>query len=262
MRRRYRLYIDESGDHTYHQIDALEKRYLGLIGCVFSFEHYLKFQKDLENLKRKHFSYDPDFPVILHRTGFINRKGSFGCLVDRELEASFNQDFLGLLKQATFEIIAVVIDKKSHIKRYSESAFHPYHYCMACLLERYCGYLNCINAEGDVLAESRGGKEDKQLKEVFQHIYFEGTQRLGASFFQKTLTTREIKLKRKNANIAGLQLADLLAYPIKQDILVKVNRISEPGDVFGKVICEVVQGKYIRHLSQVYVEGYEGLFFK
>lgn len=34
MTKRYRLYIDESGDHTYSEIDSSSKRYLGIIGCI------------------------------------------------------------------------------------------------------------------------------------------------------------------------------------------------------------------------------------
>jgi len=262
VKRRFRLYIDESGDHTYHQIDAPEKRYLALIGCFFSFEQYPSFQEDLENLKHKHFTYDPDFPLILHRKELINRRGPFRRLVDPQAEELFNQDFLSLLERSDFRIIAVVIDKLSHIERYREAAFHPYHYCLASLLERYCGYLNFMNAVGDVLAESRGGREDEQLKEAFIRIYNGGTLWREASFFQRTLTSKEIKLKPKTANIAGLQLADLLAYPIKQDILVEEGKIFDPGDVFGKRICQVIDQKYNSHIYTARVKGYGRVFLK
>ena len=29
----YRLYLDESGDHTFTESEEIEKRYLGLVGC-------------------------------------------------------------------------------------------------------------------------------------------------------------------------------------------------------------------------------------
>ena len=32
---RYRLYIDESGDHTWRQLDDPARRYLCLLGCFF-----------------------------------------------------------------------------------------------------------------------------------------------------------------------------------------------------------------------------------
>lgn len=262
IKKRYRLYIDESGDHSYRQVDAPEKRYLGLIGCFFSLEQYPSFKEGLENLKREHFSYDPDFPLILHRKELVNRRGPFGRLLNPDIEKSFNQDLLNLLERSDFRIIAVVIDKKSHIERYKEAAFHPYHYCLACLLERYCGYLNFMNGVGDVLAESRGGREDKQLKEAFVRIYNGGTLWREANFFQRALTSKEIKLKPKSANIAGLQLADLLAHPIKQDMLVEEKRISDPGDVFGKKIHQAIVQKYNKHLYQGDIQGYGRIFLK
>jgi len=61
----YRMYIDESGDHTYSDDDNPAKRYLGLIGLIIETEYYRKkFQPDFENLKKKYFYYHPDDPVI------------------------------------------------------------------------------------------------------------------------------------------------------------------------------------------------------
>lgn len=46
----FRLYIDESGDHTYKEIDKIDKRYLGLTGCIINNEHYRTiFQPELES---------------------------------------------------------------------------------------------------------------------------------------------------------------------------------------------------------------------
>ena len=97
---------------------------------------------------------------------------------------------------------------------------------MGVLLERYCGFLHFYNAKGDVLAESRGGIEDKQLKVAYKTIYEGGTQFREFTFFQNVLTTKEIKLKPKTANIAGLQISDLVAHPIKHEILIENNRIA------------------------------------
>lgn len=38
--KRYRIYIDESGDHTFHEFEAPDKRYLGLTGVVVEAEYY------------------------------------------------------------------------------------------------------------------------------------------------------------------------------------------------------------------------------
>jgi hypothetical protein len=255
---RYRLYIDESGDHRYFNLEDSAKRYLGLTGTLIETEYYrATFQPDMERLKQKHFPHNPDEPLILHREDIINRRGSFWRLRDTEKEQAFNDDFLQFIKEQDYRIITVVIDKKTHIEQYGEIAYHPYHYCLAALLERYCGFLNFYNAHGDVLAESRGGTEDKQLKQAYRVIYNVGTQqRRDASFFRRGLTSSEIKLKPKSANIAGLQLSDLLAYPSKQEILIEERRINDPGDNFGKRICQCIQEKYNKQVYQGRIKGY------
>ena len=261
--KRYRLYVDESGDHTYYRLEDPAKRYLGLTGIFIKDEYYrTTFQPEMENLKQKHFPHSPDEPVILHRKDIINRKGPFWRLRDMGKEQAFNEGFLQFIKEQDYRIITVVIDKKTHIERYGEAAYHPYHYCLAALLERYCGFLNFYNARGDVLAESRGGREDQQLKGAYQTLYEKGTWYWEPESFQRALTSSEIKLKPKSANIAGLQLCDLLAYPSKQEILVEQGRVGDPGDNFGRQICQHIETKYNRHLYQGRVEGYGKVFLK
>jgi len=255
--KRYRLYIDESGDHTYYRLEDPAKRYLGLTGIFIETEYYRTvFQLELERLKQEHFPHNPDEPVILHREDIINRRGPFWRLRDTEKERAFNEGFLQFIKEQDYCIITVVIDKKTHIERYGEVAYHPYHYCLAVLLERYCGFLNFYNAQGDVLAESRGGTEDQQLKQAYRVIYNVGTRQRDTAFFSRGLTSSEIKLKPKLANIAGLQLSDLLAYPSKQEILIEEHRINDPGDNFGKRICQCIQEKYNKHVYQGRISGY------
>ena len=261
--KRYRLYIDESGDHTYNDLTTPSRRYLCLLGLFVETEEYrTRFHPDLEKLKQRYFPYSPDEPLILHRKEIVNCRSSFGRLRDPEVREKFNRDLLDFFANQNYKIIAVVIDKKNHIEHYGSAAFHPYHYCLAVLLERYCGFLNFANARGDVMGESRGRKEDLDLKEAYKRIYNRGTQFRNAKFFQRALTSGELKLKPKSANIAGLQAADLLAYPVKQDILLKNRRISDPGNTFGAKICDVIRDKYNRQVYQDRVEGYGVVFLK
>lgn len=259
--KRYRLYIDESGDHTYSKINESEKRYLGTTGVIFESEYYRReFHQQFEDFKQKYFPHSPDEPVILHRKELIGRHGPFWRLRDTEKEKAFNEDFLKLLQEKDYLVVSVVIDKRAHVDRYKESALHSYHYCLVAMLERYCGFLNFFNAQGDVVAESRGGKEDMQLKEAYQRAYESGTQFRGPEFFQKTLTSKEIKVKLKSANIAGLQLADLLAHPCKNEILFEQKRIEKWEEVFGTKVCQCVSKKYNRHVFQNRVQGYGKVF--
>jgi len=265
MGRLFRLYIDESGDHHYHdysdsKYDEPSLRYLGLMGVVIEKETYQKAHADLEALKQKHFICDPDEPIIFHRTDIIHKKGPFVILKDRNKEKEFNVDLLNFLKKLDFIIITVVIDKKFHIEKYKELAYHPYHFALTALLERYCGYLNFWNFQGDVMAEHRGGEEDSNLKNAYTSIFKTGTYFRPLSFFQKALTSKEIKIKDKKANISGLQIADLLAHPCKQELLCQEGKLGDQTEVFGKNICEAVKYKYNIQIYSQRTKGYGKVF--
>lgn len=98
----YRLYVDESGDHRYGKKNTLfttmqfqgrtiripredyielednQKRYLSLTACIIEKEFYERtFCIEMEELKKKHFNYDPDEPFIFHREDIVNKRGAF-----------------------------------------------------------------------------------------------------------------------------------------------------------------------------------------
>ncbi len=255
-RPRYRLYIDESGDHTYEQVDTVAHRYLALLGVWFELgADYNAFASDLERFKLSLFGQRPDNPVILHRSDIINRKGAFGILCDEEKRGRFDAGLLEVVSRARFKMICVVLDKQHHKQQYCDP-FHPYHYCLAAMLERHSGWLNYKNTMGDVMAESRGKEEDLQLKQAYRRVYESGTTYYSHENHQRALTSKDIKIQPKKANIAGLQLADVLAYPVKQALLVQKGLITDPGDVYGKKVYGAVAAKFNRNEWRGQVEGY------
>jgi len=92
--RRYRLYIDESGDHTYELMDDPAHRYLALLGVWLHQGEDLRFARSLEMFKRGVFGPRPDKPVILHRSDIINRRGPFGLLCNSEVHEQFDAGLL------------------------------------------------------------------------------------------------------------------------------------------------------------------------
>jgi len=259
---RYRLYLDESGDHTYKQLDDVARRYLGLLGVWFrQADDYVTFADDLDRFKRDIFGARPDKPIVLHRSDIINRKGCFGILCSDAVRHRFDEALLGLVHQANFRMVCVVIDKQTHSEKYA-SPFHPYHYCLAAMLDRYSGWLKYKNAVGDVMAESRGREEDIQLKEAYRRVYESGTLMFPREHHQKALTTKEIKLQDKRANVAGLQLADILAHPVKQAFLAEKGVMPDPGDVFGKRVMEAAGTKFNENAWRGQVTGYGKVWLK
>ena len=256
---RYRLYIDEAGDHTrsMSETDPIGRRYLCLLGVMVRMgEDYTRLQASVEEAKRAHLPYDPDAPPILHREDILHRRGAFHVLNDDATRAAFDGALIELVNTAPITIFGVVIDKFSHGSRAHRNLTHAYHYCLAAMLERYCGLLGFLGAVGDVLVEARGKTEDMTLKEEFRSIWEHGTFYKSNSQTQKTLTSRELKIKPKNLNIAGLQVADILAHPVKRDVLLDRERIDSLGGVFADRIIKVAKAKYNHQRYDGRIRGY------
>jgi hypothetical protein len=209
---------------------------------------------DVEKLKSKYFENHPDDPVILHRKEMINKKSPFRVLSEPDVETAFNNELLGLLEKWKFKTITVLIDKFEHQTKYSTWRYDPYHYCMAIILERFHLRLKEVEAAGDMMFESRGGKEDMRLKESYKKIYEHGTDWVKATDIHDTLTTHELKIKPKSANIAGLQVADLVAYPLYRYAL-KYYKIKDDGrETFNEKMLEVLKPKIQKHENKI--DGY------
>jgi hypothetical protein len=253
---RYRLYLDESGDHVFRQTENIAHRYLCLLGCWFRNPPYLQFHEVIERLKAAHLPHHPDDPVVLHREDMINARKAFKVLRDDAVRAQFDRDLLQVIQNADFRIVAVVVDKQRLRANFGDDAAHPYHLGLGFLLQRFAGFLNHINRVGDVLGESRGGAEDRLLKDSYSRVYERGVWMTPAHRLQSALASKELKLKPKSANITGLQLADLLGHPVKHWALRQLGH--DPGGLapFAERLMEVVEPKFNRHLYDGRVQGY------
>jgi hypothetical protein len=247
---KYRLYIDEVGNSDLGSSKNPNHRFLSLTGVIIDLDYVNDvFQPQLEALKHKYFQSHPDDPLILHRKELVNKKPPFSNLCDPATEAAFNNEFLDDLIHWQFTAITVVIDKLQHAEQYQVWHYDPYHYCLKVLVERYVRWLQRQNACGDVLAESREGKEDMRLKTSFERVYEEGSDWISPELFHAHLTSRQLKVKTKANNIAGLQMADLIAHPSYKVALARHNGEAIPENFGGQIGDILLQHKYARSPS-------------
>ncbi|HKH49885.1 MAG TPA: DUF3800 domain-containing protein [Thermoanaerobaculia bacterium] len=242
--RRYRLYIDESGDHTFKLVEDDNHRYLGLLGIWFDVEvPYRTFAQALGSLKAEIFGWHPDDSTLcLHRKDIVERRGIFSRLRNPELNRRFEEGLRKVVRDAPFHMTCVVIDKALHRNKTYPEIFHPYHYCVAALLERYAGWLEGSGVQGDVMAESRGRIEDQELAAAFESTLGKGTRLHSPQEIDNVLTSKKIKLKKKEHAIPGLELADLLAYPFKREMVAE-RRGEEPPSDFSSVLLDEARPK-------------------
>ena len=238
---RYRMYVDESGDDVMDPAkwSSPESRYLGLTGVIIASETYrTRTHREFGALKQDFFPYDPDEPVILVRHQIIRAQLEFSPLKDPGVAALWETGIIQFFDSHVSGVITAILDKDAY-RISGQPDGHPYSYCVNVLTERYARWLARVGGIGDVLIESRGNKADKRLKGDF-HEFMNGRPDLSA------ISSRQIKLKTKESNIAGLQLADLFGYPSVRGIL----RENIPGLGLSPTsatlrFIEAVRAKYI-----------------
>ncbi len=240
------MYIDESGDHKYHQnYNGIKDRYLSLTGFIISNKESLNsLDLKVREIQRM-FAIDPDSFPVLHLEDIIASKGDFAILHDEKQKEEFNKKIVELYENVDFKIVTVTINKEEHFAKYGQSALHPYHYTISVLMERYIIFLESVGGKGDVMVEARGKTEDRLLESIYSEFCNSGNQFFSSSRIITSVTSKNLKIKNKKAEHAGLQMADMLALPSKIDILFSFGILKNLSENFNKKIINILQSKYL-----------------
>ena len=223
----YVVYVDESGDHSLASIDAGYPVFV-LALCVFHKRHYSeKIVPAVEKLKFNYFGHDS---VVLHETDIRKQKGNFAFLSHRPKYDEFVAWLSDIMIQSNFILIACVVDK-ARLGRAEGESSNPYHIALDICLQRLLDFLAEKGQEAlqtHVVVECRGKKEDRELELEFRRICDgNGSQARQLPF--------NIVFADKKTNLAGLQLADLVARPVGLSYM----RPGQPNQAF-----EVLKKKF------------------
>jgi hypothetical protein len=242
------MFVDEVGHAMPGRIKHENDRYLSLTGVIIDTSDVTDLlNPNVEALKEQFFGKQPDGkPHILHRKELVHRKPPFNALQNPIIADAFDRTLMMLLKTLDFAVVTVVLDKLEFSVRYKEWRQHPYHYCTEMLAERFVLFLEEHDATGDIVAEARGRSDDAYFKNSVGYFLRYGNQHIGRERFTARIRPSEPKLYRKSDNIAGLQLADMIAHP--SFIGTKLRRQNKPlPDTFGGRMVELLeQSKYRR----------------
>ncbi len=215
----YIVYVDESGDHSLTSVDPDYPVFV-LSFCIFRKGEYAQVVTPaIRQLKFATFGHDM---VVLHEADIRRKKGAFSHLPKGPREA-FLEALTDIIGRASFQVVAVVIDKRRLKDRYSQPA-HPYHLALEFGLERIYRLLKGVSQDEMltyIVCEARGAREDAELELEFRRI------RDGANYFHRPLPF-DLIVADKKTNSEGLQLADLTARPIGLSVLRpgQVNRAA------------------------------------
>jgi hypothetical protein len=230
----YYLFLDETGDHGLSYVDENFPLFL-LCGCLIKSEHLKKIEDRINDFKLKFFGTTE---IILHSRDIRKCEGAFQILFDLELKADFYKTLNNILSELDYCLIGSAINKKQHIKKYGKSAKNPYLISLSFILERTVFYLDSSSANScvSILAEKRGRAEDKQLLSDFNSITDRGTYYVSVDRFKKAI--RDFSFHNKRANVVGLQIADLCAYPLARHLLNPKEPYIPFNMIEKKIYCD------------------------
>lgn len=234
----YMIFIDESGDA---QLDPIHPHFplLNLVCVLIRKDHYLDhLVPRLSAIKTQFFGRTD---VVLHESEMRQKQGPFAIFKDQQAHYRCVEALLTLLNEAPIHIIAACIHKSRLKARYTRP-FHPYALAMRFCLERIQSFLQHgqqAHLRTQVIFESRGKRDDQLALKQFTNIY-QHQQPIGRYQPNYTRFPMEPLFIAKHANVAGLQISDLVAGPMARDILTPGSQARVMQAISPKLIARKV----------------------
>jgi hypothetical protein len=253
----YRLYVDEVGTDALTHLEKDKHRFLSLTGVAMKIADARdSLEPRLARLKADLFDHDPDAPLILHRKDIMGGKGKFGRIrTDDEFRSAFDARIFDAFTHEPYSVITALIDKLWMVKQDHWMQTHPYHYLMEILVEKYVQFLERKRSIGDIMPESREGK-DGLLQKAYEEVRDRGTRYVVAARIASALRGPRLKFRKKSDNSAGLQLCDLLAHPSHMFVREKMGHEVDRGP-FCLRVCDLLwTSKYDRSPYNGRIKGY------
>ncbi len=208
--------MDESGDHGLTTIVPEFPVFL-LCGVLVAENDYETIKASMNAIKSEHWD---DKKVIFHSRDIRKQEKEFVKLFDMDVKQKFYTDLNRIITEGNYTVIASGIRKDKYIKTYGKLSNDVYDLSLSFIIERT---VFCLDAKPNghkkvnIIIEKRGKKEDKRLAEHFQRLMARGTGYVSAE--RLSAYNMSIEFVGKSENINGLQLADLIAYPMARYVI-------------------------------------------
>ena len=237
---KYYLYIDECGDQNLENFNPSFPIFT-LCGILVSRENKRKLEEAFNALKIEFWG---STDVIIHSREIRRCKKEFINLLDTNIKAQFYERLNSILSQNNvYIIVACSILKEPFIKLFSNTE-DVYGLSLSYLIERSIFFIddNSTDSSIDIIFEKRGKIEDRTLIKFYNGLRATGTKWVEPERLQNRISNFTSKSKKEN--IIGLQIADLIAYPIAKKVLnpeaanpafeiIKPNIYSSHGTMLG-----------------------------
>lgn len=210
------VFLDECGSHELASPDPYP---------VFALSAVIVPDSDYPNLEARWRGWKVEalgqHDAIVHEPTVRNRLGPFGGPGGPAVIDSLNR----ALGDLEFTAIVCAVHRPNYVAEYGLSRLdeslpaHVYLMTLDFLLERIVLALDSVfgGARAEVVAESRGPKEDALLQYEFARLHLDGTSYIAPGWFRQQLAPGVV-FRIKEANSTGLQLADLIARPVADKV--------------------------------------------
>jgi Protein of unknown function (DUF3800) len=208
------VFVDECGSHSLTAQEPL--KVFCLTAAIIRDSRWANVDAQWKGFKAKYLP--PDGPdTIVHEPDARQEEGAF-----REPNRALKLKMMAqTIASLDFTAISIVVHRPDYVHDFgigpvdSSLPTHIYWMALDFLMERVVmaldGHFN--GAFAQVIAESRGPKEDALFQYEFARLHLDGTSYIAPSWFRQSLLPG-IKFQGKGVNNTGLQIADLIARPI------------------------------------------------
>jgi len=213
--KKYCLFLDECGDQNLANFDPLFPVF-SLCGILISESDYSEMCNKVAEIKKKYWG---NKKIIFHSRDIRKCEKGFEILFDIDVKKSFYEDLNSLIKNICYTIVSCSILKEPYIRKYGRLG-DVYGLSLSFIIERTVFFLDSQNEKEIKLytfAEKRGKKEDAILLDYYNEVLDRGTYFVKPFRIKNYFKSFEFKDKRED--IAGLQIADIVAYPITRYVL-------------------------------------------
>ena len=209
----YYLFIDECGHHNLDKIDPIFPCF-AVCGILVSKFNYLDIEQRIDAIKSKFWG---DKKVILRSYNIRNGKKEFSIFIDNPGGFDdFVNNINSLVTDSKFKIICPVIHKQEHKDRYKGKAHGAYEIAISFLLQRCIYCLSKVYTRTpkklNIILEKRSPELDAKIENHISALMTFGDKYISSQDYSQY--GHSVEFANKYQDYAGLQIADLMAYPI------------------------------------------------
>lgn len=245
---KYYLFIDECGDHNLAKYDPGFPVFT-LCGILVSRQNLNALNKAFEELKIEIFGTKD---IVIHSVDIRKWRGPFSVLANEVLRVRFFNGIEKILSRNNAYIIVSCTILKEQLSKFCVRGEEDdvYGLSLSYLIERSIFSVDNEIKENtlpeiSIVVERRGKKEDNKLLNYYNGLRNRGTKWVEPNRLRARIS--DFSFNNKKDNIIGLQVADLIAYPVTIHLLqperynpsyeaIKHNIFQDKGFLLGQKV--------------------------